>query len=152
MLEKTRSASPAIPFLGLEETRGLLSERLLSRDWWTFLPLSPEGSALVAQVEQRHYSGDANADFEILMLNTPMGMLSVAFARKTRMSARKLSRLLDAFGLFSEAKAIALGNLDVLAMTELPDVGYAAMSWLERLIANDPQTRGKESCPRPQPL
>jgi hypothetical protein len=65
----------------VEKLRG----RIDSRQWW-ILPCVEDTANVLIEIEETHYSGKANADYEILIGTIFLGCFSVAMARKSHMS------------------------------------------------------------------
>jgi hypothetical protein len=83
------SQQPAIQLLSHDQARGLQRSLIGSCKWWVVPIANGAGIELVAAIESRFYSGPANRDFLLLF-----GPLPVVFARKKRMPAVALAKLL----------------------------------------------------------
>jgi hypothetical protein len=100
-----------------------VSEKLDSHEWWVFVG----ASGALPLIEEQFYSGDANADFEV-MIGPPVGpfrdafpgvrFLPLAFARKRRMSASQLARFVSAEG-GARVTAAELERRDVIWIQEV---------------------------------
>jgi hypothetical protein len=100
-----------------------LSEKLDSREWWVFIG----ASRVLSAIEERHYSGEANADFQVL-IGPPAGpfvdvfpnalLLPLTFAHKRHMNSAELARMLRSQGAIPEVLAADLESRDVLYMYE----------------------------------
>jgi hypothetical protein len=88
--------------LSFQELDDLVYERLNSHQWWFFLG----NKAMAEVIEERFYSGDANADFEVIMGGgfDKLRMIGEAFnpfmdvvsmAHKRRCSAEDLAAFLS---------------------------------------------------------
>lgn len=84
----------SVALLTEDETRGLIRRYLDSFDWWVFPIVTARGSEFMIEIETTHYTGKANADFEMFMLGIP-GCFTLALAHKRRMSIDQLSELLQ---------------------------------------------------------
>ena len=74
-----------------EQVKEAIREYLNSHEWWTFFQQEGDG---IAQIEEKFYSGEANADFHLVFGPNIPGF-SVAFAKKSRMSAHELATFLE---------------------------------------------------------
>lgn len=113
----------------------LLRHRLNSGKWWVIVGAHPMALDLATVLERRHYSGQANEDFEMLMCIrspfTPVGF--VAFAHKRRATAEQMAQCLqDAFSL-RRAPRPGSGQ-DILMPLPGPDAEPLAWDWFNRLV------------------
>jgi len=111
-----RNDGAGIRLLSEDEGRDRIRDLIASGDWWVFPALSETALCLCAEVERRHYAGEANADFVVMF---GPGLMSVAFARKRRMSAVQLARVIEM------PIEDALAAQDILVATDGPDDLFA---------------------------
>ena len=74
------------------ENRAALRAMCKSRDWWILISLSD--LALIEAVQKAHYK-TLGEDFRIFGMSTPYGPVVIGLARKERMSALELARILN---------------------------------------------------------
>ncbi len=126
-----RNDGAGIRLLSEDEGRDRVRDLIASGDWWVFPVLSETALRLCAQVERRHYAGGANADFVVMF---GPRLMSVAFARKRRMSAVQLARVIE---MPIEEALVAQ---DILVATDSPDdliTPYRAEAFLEWVMGDD---------------
>jgi hypothetical protein len=81
-----------------ESSRQLIRDRLISKKWWVLL-LPGDIPPFLSTLEERCYSGERNADFEIMMGSIAgSGFCCVCMARKKWATPKKLSALLQESG------------------------------------------------------
>lgn len=103
------------------------AERVNSGEWWALVVLDPNSARFMAHVEETYYSGEANEDFELLMVYAPkVGFIGIGLAKKTRMNADQLAALYE-----GKVTAADLASRDVLA----DPVDLAALLWLDEQLA-----------------
>jgi hypothetical protein len=69
--------------------------RLASHDWWLFCTCDPDGTAFLSHLERTYYPGEANRDFELLVmpaLAEGFGIIGLFLAKKSRLPADRLCR------------------------------------------------------------
>jgi hypothetical protein len=78
----------------------LIRDRMSSGEWWLLVPLDAESNEQIAVIEHRFYFGDANEDFDLMMLGklSDCPVTGFYFAKKSRMSAAELAETLYAMG------------------------------------------------------
>lgn len=78
-----------------KQIKQLLKDRLRSREWWLFIAPDMRGNELMAIIEKRFYSGDANADFELIMqMHQELGLYAIVLAKKSHLPKAKLAKLI----------------------------------------------------------
>src|SRR5262245_12482721 len=109
---------PRLDLYTEEKAREQIDAYIKSHEWWVYPHISPDAIDWTAQIEERYYMGEANADFEIVIHSAPGAIGATSFARKTRMSARQLAEILHEIGATDDvdAQAQALETQDVLIL------------------------------------
>jgi len=72
-----------------------VNRRLDSRDWWLLVTCEPLGAGFLAHLERTYYAGQANKDFEVILLpalHEGFGLVGLWLAKKSRMPADRLGR------------------------------------------------------------
>jgi hypothetical protein len=135
------SNTPSLALITQDQARALVAERLAGRDWWILPWLSRHAVAVSVALEERHYSGAAGADFEVVA--TPVeGMLPVSLARKRRCSPGQLAALLVRLGC-PERRARLARDLVVRDLLLLGDPAEAMprMEAFVTWLSTDPAAR-----------
>jgi len=92
-----------------------INRRLDSRDWWLLVTCERHGTAFLAHLERTYYAGQANKDFEMILLpalHEGFGVVCLFMAKKGRMPADRLCQeITDNVGPISVQE---LRTLDVL--------------------------------------
>lgn len=127
-----------IDLLQTEQVRQKIMNRIESRRWWVIFSYKPQTADLLIEIEDRFYSGAANADFELAVippatLHPLQPITAVALFHKRRMCADRLAGLLGKVGYEVEADHLQGG--DVLFPGDV-EVGGAMVrmvyGWLQR--------------------
>lgn len=106
--------------LSLDEARQRILDMAESRKWWIFPHANLVASHILIEIEERHYAGEANSDFQIVMLpGTPI--FAVSFAHKRRMSARSLAKIMVEMGAAESVRAYAaiLKTQDIVILMDI---------------------------------
>jgi hypothetical protein len=122
-----------------DEARVRIREYVDSGDWWIFPFPDERMQSVVATVEERSYSGEANADFH-LMAMAPQ--LVLVFAHKRRMTSTQFAELLEEVGVTDEEAiaAVRAGHGDILT-DPTSDNATAVEEWRGWLTATPPSSR-----------
>lgn len=86
-----------------DEAKTLVRGYLESREWWLFL--DPENLGHIIDIEEKFYSGEANADFHLVMcprMEGPQGVVGLCFGRKSRLPKEILEAWLREQGMPDE--------------------------------------------------
>lgn len=94
-----------------------------SREWWLIVAASPQGRALIGAVERRHYAGDTNRFFHLLLIPRPFGLVGLVLAQKTFMLPSELATLAGVPSIDPEKDIVIT-----------PDVPQAALWWLTEVL------------------
>jgi hypothetical protein len=100
--------------------------RLRSRDYWTIIVASEMGGVMAEDIEARHYTGEAAADFELFMVPAAGTVIGLCFAHKRRMTPDQMSALSASVSPHNDHP----GERDVLCA---PDTPLAVAEWLADL-------------------
>jgi hypothetical protein len=108
----------------LTEMREFIRERFKSREYWIVVcGASEAGAEFLGDIEDRHYAGKANVDFDLFV--QPTG-IAIALCHKRRMSAGQLLRILrrhaDPVVVEAARRELAEGR-DILFLEEEGTVG-----------------------------
>jgi len=108
----------------LTEMREFIRERIKGREYWIVVCGASEGGAeFLGDIEDRHYAGKANVDFDLFV--QPTG-IAIALCHKRRMSAGQLLRILrhhaDPVAVEAARRELAEGR-DILFLEEEKTVG-----------------------------
>jgi hypothetical protein len=132
-LDQNPKRPQSIVVCGGDDLREHLAGRLKSGAWWLLVAAnSPITADCFLEIEQRFYRGSANADFELAIFPWRLGpMVAVACARKRRLSAHKLLRVLAQFmkpASLDAARSGLAAGCDVLICEDAgPTKGQALM-------------------------
>jgi hypothetical protein len=76
-----------------------IRRRLALRDWWLFITCERQGTDFLAHLARTFYAGDANKDFEVVLLpalHEGFGLVGLFLARKSRLPVDRLQREMTA--------------------------------------------------------
>lgn len=97
-----------------DDAHGRLQTYVDSGAWWIVPQITSEALDVIRAIENRYYTGEANADFELLLGPLPpFGQLATAMFHKRRISPQQLAAVLVEHGSPDMAEQLAAG-LDVL--------------------------------------
>lgn len=123
------------PVFTEQEARAWMWGLIESREWWVLPWISELSGDISGRIERRYYSrGRACDDFQVVMCHPQAcGVVGVSFARKRRMTAAQLARLLVTAGAYGEtaaAVARALRDQDILLTAD----GKSERAWAVALL------------------
>ncbi|MGH9852903.1 MAG: hypothetical protein ACREBD_23960 [Blastocatellia bacterium] len=113
------------------ETREVIGDRFDAGDSWVMI-LDAESSRFLIAVEEAHYTGEANDDLDVIVALSGQ-FFAVVAARKRRMNAKQLSRILRRFGI--EKSKRELNERDLLVIVT-PAQMLAARALVEKLLSH----------------
>lgn len=132
---RKREQGLALAMLNQDGACALMRDRLESGKWWTFLNVCGHGASFLMRLEQQHYAGKRNKDFDVLILpalHVGLGVVCVSFAAKRWTSTKEMSKLFDEFSMPRQAELV--GEKDVFAFAKTDALGMAAGEYVERMI------------------
>jgi hypothetical protein len=115
--------------------RAILRERLATREWWVFLCADTSAVPFLTHLERVYYPGRFNFGFETMAV-TAAGLptVSIALAKKSRLSMRQLATLFDAAGEPRHAEEVAFGARDVLFLCPSVEANERLKDWFVRFL------------------
>ena len=118
----------SVAILDWDTVHKMVQERLNSHQWWLMFNVD-----LMTDVEDTYYSdtgvGGSVGDFEVLF-GGPLGMLSMAFAHKRRMSSQQLAALIEKVNGVT-FNASDMKDRDIILVAD-SDEDLLAAAWLMR--------------------
>jgi hypothetical protein len=118
-----------------EQMAHVLRDRFESSCWWTFICVKRLGLHQLDVVEHRHYQGRSNKLFEAMSFPiNGIGVVTIAFAHKSRMSPKQLAKLLDEWDMAHEAEHVAQGGgTDIIGFAESQEQGMRVAAALHQI-------------------
>ncbi|TAK30437.1 MAG: hypothetical protein EPO21_19235 [Chloroflexota bacterium] len=117
----------------------MIRDRMASRDWWIVPWLNRDAGVLSQAIEERHYDGTANADFQILCGGPWAPIFAVSFAHKRHMSASELAKLLVEVGFDGDGRELGrqLEQMDIIAVGDQAEAARRVLAWQSWLSEAD---------------
>lgn len=118
-----------------EEVKKRIQGQLDSREWWVIMAADEHSQALACAIEEKFYTGEASADYELVMIPRPFDgclIMTIYMARKTRMTMKQLFELTGA--------PVHQGGAAETDIISCPTIGgLLAAKWLDDNFHSEPQ-------------